>query len=112
VTAAVPARVVVHDRHAVGITSDGLVDLLKAFYEAGVRRIQVIIDVAGQRLAADAAVYRKIDRRSGRVSYWLYPLGTAQTFLRDLLQKHRGDAPRNAKRPLPVAVVAVVPRPR
>jgi len=111
-TAAIPGHVIVHSNHAVGITADGLADLLKAFYEAGVRRVQAVIDVAGQRLAVDAAVYRRINRRSGRVSYWLYPLGTAQTLLRDLLHKHRAGAAPNTKRPLPVAIFAVLPKPK
>ncbi len=109
-TAAVPGHVVVHGKHAVGITANGLADLLKAFYEAGVRHVQVVIDVAGQRLAVDAAVYRRTNKRSGRTLYWLYPLGTAQTLLRDLHRRYRADAPRNAKRPLPVAIIAVLPK--
>jgi hypothetical protein len=111
-TAAIPGHVVVHGKHAAGITANGLADLLKAFYEAGVRRVQLVVDAAGQRLAIDAAVYRKVNRRSGRVAYWLYPLGTAQTLLRDLLHRHRTGSPRNAKRPLPVAILAVLPRPK
>jgi len=110
--AAVPGHVVAHGKHAVGIKADGLADLLKAFHEAGVRRVQAVIDVAGQRLVIDATVYRKIDKRSGRALYWLYPLGTAQSLLRDLLRKHRGDAPRNTKRPLPVIIAAVLPKPQ
>jgi len=110
--AAVPGHVVVHGKKTVGIVSNGLADLLKAFYEAGVRHVQAVIDVAGQRLAIDAVVYRKINRRSGRVSYWLYPLGTAQTLLRDLLHKHRAGAAPNTKRPLPVAIFAVLPKPK
>jgi len=111
-TAAIPGHVIVHSNHAVGITADGLADLLKAFYEAGVRRVQAVIDVAGQRLAVDAAVYRRINRRSGHTSYWLYPLGTSQTLLRDLYRRNRGDAPRNAKHPLPVVILTIVPKPK
>jgi hypothetical protein len=103
---------VVHGKHAVGIKADGLADLLQTFYEAGVRRVQAIVDIAGQRLAIDAAIYRKIDKRRGRTLYWLYPLGTAQSLLRDLMYKHRASAPRGAKRPLPVAIFAVLPKPK
>jgi len=110
--AAVPGRIIAHGKQSVGIVSDGLADLLKAFYEAGVRSVQTVVDVAGQRLVIDAAVYRKVDKRGGRVSHWLYPYGTAQTLLRDLLQKYRAGAPRKAKRPLPVAILAVVPKPK
>jgi len=110
--AAVPGHVVVHGKKTVGIVSNGLADLLKAFYEAGVRRVQAVIDVAGQRLAVDAVVYRKINKRSGHTSYWLYPLGTSQTLLRDLYRRNRGDAPRNAKHPLPVVILTIVPKPK
>jgi hypothetical protein len=110
--AAVPGHVVAHGRQTVGIMCDGVADMLKTFYEAGVRRVQAVIDVAGQRLAVDAAIYRKVDKRNGRTTYWLYPLGSAQTFLRDLLQKHRASAPQKAKRPLPAAILAVVPKPK
>jgi hypothetical protein len=106
----VPAFVTVHDSNYVAISGRPLSDLLRAFYDAGVRHVVVIIDAAGQRLTAEAKVYRKT--RGGRTYYWLYPLQPAQSLLRDMLHRYRGDAPRNAKRPLPVAVVAVVPKPK
>ena len=110
VVAGVPAFVSVHDSSYVAISGRSLSDLLKAFYDAGVRRVEVVIEVAGQRLAAEANVHRRTDKRSGRAYYWLYPLQPTQSLLRDMLRKYRGDAPRNAKRPLPVAIHAVVPK--
>jgi hypothetical protein len=102
--------VTVHDSNYVAISGKPLSDLLKTFYDAGVRHVVVVIDAAGQRLAAEAKVYRKT--RGGHTYYWLYPLQPAQSLLRDMLRRYRGDAPRNAKRPLPVAVAAVVPKPK
>jgi hypothetical protein len=109
--AGVPALVTVHDSRYVAISGRGLSDLLRAFYEAGVRRVEAVIDVPGQRLAAEAKIFRKLDRRSGRTYYYLYPLQPAQGLLRDMLRRYRGNAAPNAKRPMPVTVLAVVPRP-
>jgi hypothetical protein len=110
--AAVPGHVVVQDRRSVGITSNGLRDFLRALYEAGIRHVQVVVDVAGQRLAVDAVIYRKLDKRGGRAHYWLYPLQPAQTLLSDMLHKWRADAPYNAKRPMPIVIFAVIPKPK
>ncbi|MFZ8838215.1 MAG: hypothetical protein ACO2PM_04650 [Pyrobaculum sp.] len=110
--AAIPAHIIMHDKNAVGISGWGLAEVLKPLYEAGIRHVVVVVDAAGQRLVAEATIYRRVDKQSGRVMYWLYPLSSAQRLLRDLLHKYRGDAPRNAKRPLPAAVVAVVPKPK
>jgi hypothetical protein len=110
--AVIPAHVIMHDRDAVGISGWGLAEVLKPLYEAGIRHVVVVVDAAGQRLVAEATIYRRMDKRSGRIMYWLYPLSSAQRLLRDLMRRYRGDAPRNAKRPLPVAVVAVVPKPK
>ena len=72
--AGVPAFVTVHDNNYVAISGKSLSDLLRAFYDAGVRRVVVVIDAAGQRLAAEAKVYRRFNRRSGRMYFWLYSL--------------------------------------
>jgi hypothetical protein len=48
----------------VAISGKPLSDLLRAFYDAGVRRVEVVIDTAGQRLAAEAKVHRRTDKRS------------------------------------------------
>jgi len=104
--------VTVHDSNYVAISGRPLSDLLRAFYDAGVRHVVVVVDAAGRRLTAEAKVYRRTDKRSGHTYYWLYPLQPAQALLRDMLRRYRGDAPRNAKRPLPVTVLAVVPKPK
>ncbi len=110
VISGVPAFVTVHDNNYVAISGKPLSDLLRAFYDAGVRHVVAVIDVAGQRLVAEAKVYRRTDRRSGRTYYWLYPLQPAQSILRDLYLKYRGDVAPRTKRPMPVIVLAVVPK--
>jgi hypothetical protein len=112
VVARLPAFVTVHDNNYVAISGKPLSDLLRAFYDAGVRRVEVVIDTAGQRLAAEAKVHRRTDKRSGHTYYWLYPLQPAQSLLRDMLRRYRGDAPRNAKKPLPITIPAVLPKPK
>ncbi len=72
--AAVPAFVTIHDNNYVAISGRCLSDFLGAYYEAGVRCVVVVIDAAGQRLAAEAKVYRGFNRRSGHMYFWLYSL--------------------------------------
>jgi hypothetical protein len=108
--AAVPAHIIMHAKDAVGISSSALAEALKQLYELNIRRVLVVAEVAGQRLAAEAVIYRRCDRRSGRTYFWLYPLQPAQALLRDMLLKYRGGAPYNAKRPLPITILAVAPK--
>ncbi len=106
----VPAHISIHDRSYVAISGGrSLSDVLMPYYAAGVRYVEVVIDVEGQRLAAEAKIYRRTDKQSGRIYLWLYPLQPAQRLLREMLRRYRGDAPRHAKRPLPVTVLAVMP---
>jgi len=72
--AGVPVFVTVHDNNYVAISGKSLSDLLRAFYDAGVRHVVVVIDAAGLRLAAEVKVYRRFNRRSGRMYFWLYSL--------------------------------------
>ncbi len=108
--AAAPAHIIMHAKDAVGISAPTLAETLKQLYELNIRRVLIVADVAGQRLAAEAVIYRRFDRRSGRIYFWLYPLQPAQTLLRDMLYKYRGGAPYNAKRPLPITILAVTPK--
>ncbi len=110
VNAALPGHVVVQDRQSVAITCSALADFLGALYEAGIRNVVVAVEVAGQRLAVEASIYRKLDRRSGRVYHLLYPHQPAQSLLRAMLRKWRGDAPPDAKRPMPIMIYGVVPK--
>jgi len=108
--AALPAHVVVHDRRSVAIASSALADLLKSLYEAGLRDVVVVVEAAGQRLAVEASIYRKFDRRSGRIYHLLYPRQPAQSLLRDMLNKWRGNAPPDVKRPMPIVIYSVTPK--
>jgi len=108
--AAVPAHIIMHARDVVGISSSALAETLKQLYESNIRRVLVVAEVAGQRLATEAVIYRRFDRRSGRTYFWLYPLQPAQALLRDVLHRYRGGAPYNAKRPLPITILAVAPK--
>jgi hypothetical protein len=108
----IPAHVSVHDNAYVAISGGrSLSDILMPYYAAGIRRVEIVIDVAGQRLAAEAKIYKRTDRQGGRVYLWLYPLQPAQGLLRDLLRRHRAGAAPNAKRPLPIAILAMIPKP-
>jgi hypothetical protein len=109
----IPANISVHDSSYVAISGGrSLSDVLMPYYAAGVRRVEIVIDVEGQRLAAEAKIYRRTDKQSGRVYLWLYPLQPAQRLLRDLLRRYRGDAAPNAKRHLPIAILAIIPKPK
>jgi len=108
--AAIPAHVIMHDKNTVGISGQKLAEILEVYYKAGISHVEAAVLVAGQPLVVDCRIYTRHDRRSNRTYFWLYPLQPGQTLLRDLYFKYRGGAPRNAKRPLPVAIHAVVPK--
>lgn len=103
-TAAIPGYVVMYDKNAVAISGQKLAEVLSQLYEAGFRYVEAVVEVAGQRIAVDAAIYSKYDKRRNRTYYWLYPLQPGQAVLRDMFLKYRGGAPRNAKRPMPVII--------
>jgi hypothetical protein len=107
----IPANLSVHDNAYVGISGgSNLSEILMPYYAAGIRRVDIVIDVAGQKLTAEAKIYQRTDKRGGRMYLWLYPLQPAQGLLREIVRRHRADAPRKAKRPLPITILAVVPK--
>ena len=108
--AALPGHVVVQDKRSVAITSNALTDFLGALYEASMRNVVAVVETAGQRLVIEAVIYRKFDKRSGRVRYLLYPLQPAQSLLRDMLSKWRDGALPDAKRPMPIMIHGVMPK--
>jgi hypothetical protein len=86
------------------ISGEKLAEVLRQLYEAGLRHVEAVVEVAGQRIAVDAVIYSKHDRRRSRTYYWLYVLQPGQAVLRTLFVEYRrGVAPR-AKKPLPVLV--------
>ncbi len=103
-TAAVPGYAVKHDKNSVVISGEKLGEVLRQLYEAGVRRVEVLIEVAGRQVVADASIYSKYDKRRNRTYYWLYVLQPGQAVLRALLEEHRRGAAPRAKRPLPVLI--------
>jgi len=111
--AGIPAHISAHDNTYVAISGGrSLSDILMPYYAAGIRRVELVIDVAGQRLSVDAKIYRRTEKQSGRVYLWLYPLQPAQGLLREMLHRHRAGAAPRAKRPLPITILAVVPKPK
>jgi hypothetical protein len=101
---AIPGHVIMHDKNSVVISGQKLTEVLSPLYEAGFRYVEAVVEVAGQRIAVDAAIYSKHDRRRSRAYYWLYPLQPGQSVLRDMFLKYRGGAARHAKRPMPVII--------
>ena len=111
---AIPGHVIMHDKNAVAISGQKLAEVLRQLYEAGLRRVEAVVEVAGQRIAVDAAIYSKHDRRRSRTYFWLYPLQPGQSVLRDMFFKYRGGATPRAKRPMPVIIhqIAVALEPK
>jgi hypothetical protein len=79
---------------------------LEGLYLSGVREVEVVLDVPGQRLVVGGKIYK---RQRSHAYYFIYPKHSAQALLRELYFMHRGDAGRYAKRPIYAVVVAIVP---
>ncbi|MFZ8808144.1 MAG: hypothetical protein ACO2PN_08560 [Pyrobaculum sp.] len=101
---AIPGHVIMHDKNSVVISGQKLAEVLSPLYEAGFRYVEAVVEVAGQRIAVDAAIYSKHDKRRNRAYHWLYPLQPGQSVLRDMFYRHRSGAARHAKRPMPVII--------
>jgi len=103
-TAAIPGYVIRHDKNSVVISGEKLGEVLQQLYDSGFRRVEVLIEVAGRHVVADATIYTKYDKRRNRTYWWLYILQPAQAVLRMLLDEYRRGAAARAKRPLPVLI--------
>ena len=101
---AVPGYVIRHDKNSVVISGEKLAEVLRQLYEAGLRHVEAVVEVAGQRIAVDAAIYSKYDKRRNRTYWWLYVLQPGQAVLRALFDEYRRGAAPRAKRPLPVLI--------
>jgi len=108
--AAIPASVILHDKNAVGISGPKLAELLAVLHRAGVGYVEVVMVADGQTLLVECRITVRNDKQRARVKLWLYPLQPAQSLLRDLYYKYRGEAPPRAKRPMPVLILSVKPR--
>ncbi len=104
VAAAIPGYVIKHDKNSVVISGEKLGEVLRQLYESGFSRVEVLIEVAGRQVVADASIYSKYDKRRNRAYWWLYVLQPGQAVLRALLEEHRRGAAPRAKKPLPVLI--------
>ena len=80
---------------------------LEELYLSGVREVELILDVPGRRLGISGRIIYK--RNKDRTYYYIYPKHPAQSLLRELYLKRRGNAEPYAKTPVPVVVVAIIP---
>jgi len=105
-----PAVVINHSRHSVLISCDGLNETLEAYYNSGVQQVDVVVELNRKQYAMTCTIYKKINRRTGRVYYWLYPLGAGQLVLRRKYASYRGAAKRYAKTPMTILIYSITPR--
>ncbi len=84
--------------------------MLEVYYSGGVRQVDAVIGLDGQQLVITCTIHRKVDKRTNRVHYWLYPLGAGQYLLRERYRAFRGAAERYAKTPMPVVVHSLIPK--
>jgi hypothetical protein len=104
----VPASVSQYGSNFVVISGPELSKQLEELYTSGVREVEVVVDVPGHRLVAVGKIYAL--RKRSTTYYYIYPHDAAQRLLRELYHKYRGDAPTGTKKPVPVIVVAIIPR--
>jgi hypothetical protein len=105
-----PAVVVSHSKDAVLISGERLSEVLEVYYSGGVRQVDAVIGLDGQYLTITCTIHRKVDGRTGRVYYWLYPLGAGQHLLRERYKAFRGVAERYAKTPMPIIIYSITPK--
>jgi hypothetical protein len=108
--AAIPAYLVSHEKNIVAISGSKLAEILAVYHRAGIRYVEVAVSVDGQLLLADCRINVRHNRQRNRTYWWLYPLQPAQSLLREVLRRYRGEAPRRARRPMPVLILAVKPK--
>ncbi|MFZ8808974.1 MAG: hypothetical protein ACO2PN_12855 [Pyrobaculum sp.] len=108
--ATIPAYVASHEKNIVIISGPKLAEALAVYYKAGIRRVEAAVSFDGQLLWVDCTIVVRRDRQRNRVYLRLYPLQPAQSLLRDLYRRYRGDAPRRARRPMPVLVFVIKPK--
>jgi hypothetical protein len=107
---AIPAYVTAHDKNAVGISGRMLDKVLDLYYKAGLRDVEAVLFVEGQAMVVEGKIYVRRDKQTNRHQCWLYPLQPAQSLLRDLYRKYRGETPRRIRRPMPVLIIAIRPK--
>jgi hypothetical protein len=105
-----PAAVRSHDKSAVSIFGERLSEVLETYYSNGVRQVDVTAVLDGQQFVVTCTIHKKVDRRTNRVHYWLYPLGAGQYLLREKYKAFRGTAERYAKTPMPIVIYSIMPK--
>jgi len=110
VTWGIPASVSLYGKNFVVISGPELSKRLEELHMVNVREVEVVVDVPGQRLVATSRIYSHYNKQSDRTYYYIYPRGSAQKLLRELYFKYRSGTKPGAKKPMPVVVVAIVPK--
>ncbi len=105
-----PAAVINHSKNAVMIFGESLSEVLETYYSLGVRQVDAVIGLDGQYLTITCTIHKKVDGRTGRVYYYIYPLGAGQYLLRERYRAFRGAAERYAKTPMPVIIYSITPK--
>jgi hypothetical protein len=105
-----PAVVISHSKDAVLISGERLGEVFEVYYGGGVRQVDAVIGLDGQQLVVTCTIHRKVDGRTGRVYYWLYPLGAGQQLLRERYKAFRGAAEKYAKTPMPIIIYSIMPK--
>jgi len=108
IPASIPASVSLYGKNFVVISGPELSRRLEEFYTSGVREVEVVVDIPGHRLVATGKIYA-LHRRS-TTYYYIYPHDATQRLLRELYYRHRSGAPAGVKKPVPVIIVAIIPR--
>jgi len=108
--AGVPAYLIIHDKGAVGIGGPKLSEILSLYHKAGVEYVEVVVVVDGQVVLADCKINVRRHKQRGKTYMWAYPLQPAQAFLREVYRRYRGEAPRRARKPMPVLILALRPK--
>lgn len=109
-TAGLPAVIKQHDRNSVVIAGRRLGEMLEKFHGAGVKRVELIIEINGRQIAVAGSIYKKTNKRTKQSYYYVYPLGADQVLLREKYLMFRGAAESHSKTPLPVIVYSVMPK--
>jgi len=105
-----PALVVRHTKHSVRISCEGLSETLETYYNNGVYQVDAVVELNRKRFVITCSIYKKVDKRTGHVYYWLYPLGAGQLLLKKWYRIFRGASGRYAKTPMPTVIYSVTPK--
>jgi hypothetical protein len=109
-TTGLSAVVKSHDKGAVVIAGRRLNEILERLYSIGITKVDLVVELDGWQVVVTGSIYKKTDKRTGRIYYFIYPLGTDQVLLRSKYQAFRGGAEKYSKTPLPILIYSIVPK--